>query len=195
MKAYHGDDRRTFLGFDPGARLAGLRGRGARGEAAVLRRHDFGFCGLVRLGVASSQSSERLVIWRSIWAVFAGVLLIIVVTTIVDVVLHAVGASSNGQRLTDSLAMLATAYRVVITVRRRLADREAPRRLIPMRHALILGAVGTVLGLAGLIKTWNPRSRPALVSIALVVIAIPQCWLGGKLYERRAAAKAQGLVA
>jgi hypothetical protein len=134
------------------------------------------------------------VIWRSIWAVFAGVLLIIVVTTIVDVVLHAVGVFQWGQRLTDSLAMLATAYRVVITVAGAwLTAKLAPSN--PMRHALILGAVGTVLGLAGLIKTWNLGLAPHWYPIALVVLAIPQCWLGGKLYERRAAAKAQGLVA
>jgi hypothetical protein len=131
-------------------------------------------------------------IWKSVWAVFAGVLFIIGVTTIVDVVLHKIGIFD--QRLTDSLALLATAYRVVITVVGAwLTAKLAPSN--PMRHALILGAVGIVFGLAGLIKTWNLGLGPHWYPIALVVLAIPQCWLGGKLYERRAAAKAQGVVA
>ncbi len=54
---------------------------------------------------------------RSVWAVVAGILFVIVVTTLVDVVLHLSGVYPPvGQPLTDALAVLATAYRVVIGV-------------------------------------------------------------------------------
>ena len=46
---------------------------------------------------------------KSIWAVFAGLLVIIVVTTLVDIVLHATGVfPPMGQPIGDALALLAT---------------------------------------------------------------------------------------
>jgi hypothetical protein len=51
-----------------------------------------------------------------------------------------------------------------------------------MKHALILGAIGTVLALAGLLATWNTGLGPRWYPVALVVLSIPQCWAGAKLY-------------
>lgn len=121
---------------------------------------------------------------KSTWAVVAGVLFIIIVTTLVDILLHVTGVfPPTDQPLDDRLAALATAYRVVISVSGAwLTARIAPRR--PMRHALILGAVGVVLGLIGAIVTWNMGLGPRWYPIALVVLAMPQCWAGGWLYER-----------
>lgn len=119
---------------------------------------------------------------KSIWAVVAGVLFIIAVTTLVDVVLHAVGVyPPMNQRLSDNLAVLATAYRIVISIGGAwLTARLAPGK--PMKHALILGVVGTVLGLVGVVATWNAGLGPRWYPILLAVLAIPQCWLGGKLF-------------
>jgi hypothetical protein len=126
--------------------------------------------------------------WKSIWAVVAGVLVIVIGSTVVDIVLHLVGVyPAMTVPLTDALAALATAYRVVISVSGAwLTARLAPSQ--PMKHALILGAVGTVLGLAGLVATWNKALGPHWYPIALVVLAVPQCWLGGWLHVRRAGA-------
>ena len=123
--------------------------------------------------------------WKSIWAVVAGVLVIIGVTTVVDIVLHAAGVfPPMEQPIDDKLALLATSYRVVISVAGAwLTARLAPAN--PMKHALILGAVGVVLGLVGLVVTWNLELGPRWYPIALVVLAIPQCWLGGKIFEAR----------
>ena len=119
---------------------------------------------------------------RSIWAVVAGVLFIIVVTTLVDIVLHATGVyPPMGQPLNDALALLATLYRIVISVGGAwLTARLAPDK--PMKHAMILGVVGTVLGLVGVVATWNLGLGPRWYAIALAVLAIPQCWAGGKIY-------------
>jgi hypothetical protein len=57
-----------------------------------------------------------------------------------------------------------------------------------MKHALILGVVGVVLGVAGLLATWNRGMGPHWYPIALVVLAIPQCWAGGKIFEARSGA-------
>ena len=121
--------------------------------------------------------------WKSTWAVIAGVLFIIVVTTLVDVALHAAGVYPPwDQPIDDKLALLATAYRIVISIAGALLTaRLAPGK--PMKHALILGAVGTVLGLVGLAATWNAGLGPKWYPVALVVLAIPQCWAGGRIYE------------
>jgi hypothetical protein len=119
---------------------------------------------------------------RSVGAVAAGLIFIIVVTTLVDVVLHAAGVYARNQPLTNGLSVLATAYRIVISVVGAwLTARLAPQN--PMKHALILGVVGTVLGLVGVVATWNAGMGPRWYPIALTLLAIPQCWAGGKLYE------------
>jgi hypothetical protein len=120
---------------------------------------------------------------RSVWAVVAGLLVIIVVTTLVDIALHVAGVyPPTGQPIDDALAVLATAYRIVISVGGAwLTARLAPQR--PMKHALILGFVGTILGLVGAVATWNMGLGPRWYPIALTVLAIPQCWVGGKVYE------------
>jgi hypothetical protein len=122
--------------------------------------------------------------WKSVWAVVAGILFVIVVTTMIDIVLHVAGIYSTKERLTNPLALLATSYRIVIGIAGGyLTARLAPDR--PMRHVMILGVVGVVLGLLGLLATWNLGLGPKWYPIALVLLAIPQCWLGGKLWEMR----------
>ena len=122
---------------------------------------------------------------KSVWAVVAGVLVIIIVTTVLDIALHALGVfPPMDQPLDDKLSLLATSYRIVISIGGAwLTARLAPAN--PMKHALILGLVGTVLGLVGVVATWNRGLGPRWYPIALAVLAIPQCWVGGKLYEMR----------
>lgn len=113
----------------------------------------------------------------------AGVLFIIVVTTLVDIVLHATNVfPPMDQPIDDALALLATAYRIIISIGGAwLTARLAPDK--PMKHAMILGCVGVVLGLVGVVATWNLGLGPRWYSIALAVLAIPQCWAGGKIFE------------
>jgi len=120
---------------------------------------------------------------KSLWAVAAGVLVILIVTTLVDIVLHGAGVfPPMNQPIDDTLALLATSYRIVISIGGAwLTARLAPDK--PMKHALILGLVGMVLGLVGVVTTWNLGLGPRWYSIALVVLAMPQCWAGGRIYE------------
>lgn len=121
---------------------------------------------------------------KSVWALAAGVVFILVVTTLVDLALHAAKVYPGwGQPLDDRLSLIATSYRVVIGVAGAwLTARLAPGQ--PMRHAMILGYVGTVLGLIGVLGTWDKGLGPRWYPIALMALAIPQSWLGGKLLER-----------
>ena len=126
---------------------------------------------------------------RSILAVVVGVVFIIVVTTLVDIALHLTGIyPPMNQPLNDSLALLATGYRIIISIAGAwLTARLSPDK--PMKHAMALGYVGTVLGLIGLAATWGKGLAPDWYPIALVVLAIPQCWAGGRLYELLSAKK------
>ena len=121
---------------------------------------------------------------KSIGAVIAGVLFTVVVTTLVDLLLHAVSIFPPAdQPLSDSLALLATSYRIVISIAGAwLTALLAPHK--PMKHAIVLGVVGTILGVAGAVATWNLGMGPKWYSVALAVLAIPQCWVGGLLYEK-----------
>jgi hypothetical protein len=120
--------------------------------------------------------------WKTIGAVFAGLLFVIVVTTLVDIVLHLTGAYGPwDQPLSNADAVLATSYRVVISVIGGwLTARLAPDR--PMDHAMVLGIIGTFLGLLGVVSTWNMGMGPHWYPITLMVLAIPQSWLGGRLF-------------
>lgn len=122
---------------------------------------------------------------KSIWAVVAGLLVTIAGTILVDIVLHAAGVFPPTDRpITDALALLATSYRIAIGICGAwLTARLAPAR--PMSHALILGYLGAALALVGVVVTWNLGLGPRWYPIALVVLAIPQSWVGGRIHELR----------
>jgi hypothetical protein len=124
---------------------------------------------------------------KSVWAVVAGVLVVIVVTTVVDIVLHIAGVFPPiDQPIGNRLSLLALSYRIVISIGAAwLTARLAPAN--PMKHAMILGYAGVVLGLVGVIATWNLSLGPRWYPISLAVLAIPQSWAGGKIYEMRSA--------
>jgi hypothetical protein len=122
---------------------------------------------------------------KSLVALAAGVVVVFVVTTLVDVVLHAVGVYPPlDQPIDNRLALLATTYRVVIGVYAAwLTARIAPNR--PMKHAMILGAIGVALGLVGVVTTWNSGLGPRWYPVLLVALAIPQSWAGARIALRR----------
>jgi hypothetical protein len=127
---------------------------------------------------------------KSISTVVIGVLFVIIASTVVDVILHKAGVYPPlNTPMDDSLSLLALSYRIVISIYAGyLTARLAPDR--PVQHALYLGYVGTVLGLIGVVGTWNMGMGPHWYPIALAVLAIPQCWLGGKIAEKKLATAA-----
>jgi hypothetical protein len=52
-----------------------------------------------------------------------------------------------------------------------------------MQHALVGGVVGLAVSILGAAVTWNkgPAFGPHWYPLALVVLALPQAWVGGKL--------------
>ena len=125
--------------------------------------------------------------WQSIGAVVAGAVAGIVVTLATDAVLHKAGVfPPTGQPAGDGSLALATLYRTIYGVGGAyLTARFAPSR--PMLHVMILGVLGLTASLAGAIATWNKMEiyGPHWYPVALVVLAMPQSWLGGWLRERQ----------
>jgi len=122
---------------------------------------------------------------QSVWAVVAGILFVIVVTTFIDIVLHAVGVFPPlGDPIDDRLSLIATSYRAVIGIAAGyLTAKLAPSN--PMKHAMILGIIGTVLGTLGVVASWGSKLGPAWYPIAVAALAIPQSWIGVKLYQMK----------
>jgi hypothetical protein len=119
-------------------------------------------------------------------AVFLGFLTVVVLSVGTDQVLHVLGVYPPwGQTMFDpGLNLLALAYRITFTVAGGyVAASVAPANA--MRHALILGIIGTAAGLAGAIITIPMHMGPAWYPIALVVTALPCSWLGGTLFVKR----------
>jgi hypothetical protein len=78
---------------------------------------------------------------------------------------------------------LALAYRTVFGVAGGwITGKLAPGR--PIAHAVVLGVVGGCAALAGVIAMWGVGQH--WYPIALVVLALPECWLGGRLAVRGA---------
>jgi hypothetical protein len=144
---------------------------------------------LSELGIMMSETKPSSSVLRSIVAVVAGFLVTAVLSLGTDVVLHATGIYPPWmQPMSDSLFVLATSYRLVFTVLGGyITARLAPAS--PVRHSLILGAIGFLAASAGLAATWNagPELGPRWYPILLVVTAIPCCWLGGKIRESQIA--------
>jgi hypothetical protein len=118
---------------------------------------------------------------RSVGAVLAGLFTIFAITTATDVALHATSVFPPvGQAMSDALFGLPTAYRVVYGVLGcYVAARVAPQR--PLRHALALGAIGLLLSTLGAVLMWD--AGPAWYPLAIIAIALPCAWLGGKWRE------------
>jgi hypothetical protein len=128
--------------------------------------------------MAADRADNRPLV-RSAGAIAAGFFAAALITTLVDVVLHATGVFPPWeQRMSEPLFALAAAYRVVFnTAGCFVTARLAPNR--PLQHALVIGVVGTVLGTAGAIAMWD--KGPPWYSLANIFMALPCAWVGGKL--------------
>ncbi len=127
--------------------------------------------------MSETQRPRRVL--RRIGAVLAGLIAIFVLSTATDMALHATGVFPPwSERMSDALFLLALAYRIVYGVAGcYVTARLAPDR--PMQHALALGAVGVVFSTAGAVAMWD--AGPAWYSLAVIAIAMPCAWVGGKL--------------
>lgn len=122
-------------------------------------------------------------IGRSVLSVFAGFVVVVVLSLLTDVALYKAGlAPPVGQRMSDSMLLVASIYRTTYAVvGSYITARLAPYE--PMVHALIGGFIGLVLSIVGVVVSWNHVATmgPRWYPISLVITALPAAWLGGKL--------------
>jgi peptidoglycan/LPS O-acetylase OafA/YrhL len=135
---------------------------------------------------AIQPSGSRKVL-RRLGAVLAGLVLVVILDTAIDVVMHATGIYPPWfQPMRTSLWLVAIGYRMIDgTIGGYVAARLAPDR--PVVHALALGSIGFVLSIAGVLATLNkgPEFGPKWYPLALVVVSLPCALLGGFLRARQ----------
>ena len=123
---------------------------------------------------------------RSVWAIVAGMLVVILLSLCTDTVLHATGIYQPWfQPMSTGLWVLATAYRIVYSILGAyVAVRLAPGR--PMWHAMVFGIVGALLGAMGAASTWNngPEYGPKWFSLGLIAISLPCAWAGAVMQTK-----------
>ncbi|HWM25169.1 MAG TPA: hypothetical protein VNP98_10115 [Chthoniobacterales bacterium] len=122
---------------------------------------------------------------KGIGAVLAGMIFIVLSHTGTDFLLEKLGIFTPPDQgfHTTWMVVTATIYRSLFTVAGGyITAALAPNR--PMFYATILGLIGIVAGTAGAIVTIPMGIAPAWYPIALVVLALPCTWLGGKLKSK-----------
>jgi len=131
------------------------------------------------------EPEQKRRVGRSILAVLAGFIVVVIITLATDEVLHLAGVYPPwGQPVPDGPLLLATAYRTIFGILGSyITARLAPYR--PMLHALVGGAIGMALATAGAAATWNagPAFGAHWYPVALVLTALPTAWAGGRLRE------------
>jgi hypothetical protein len=128
----------------------------------------------------STQSQPGL---RRAGAVLAGLATVVVLSTAVDLFMHASGIfPAMGQPMPPALWWLAVAYRAAFTLLGGwIAARLSPGQ--PMRAVWILTGAGCVLGLMGVgVALSKPELGPLWYAWAVALTGPPASWLGGRLY-------------
>ncbi len=120
---------------------------------------------------------------RSVLAVIAGIVVGAALSLGADEILHLTRVYPPwGERMSDALFGVATAYRIVFSVvGSYVMARLAPYR--PMLHAMIGGAIGLAVSVAGAAVTWNRDIGPHWYPVAIAAIALPCAWVGGTIRE------------
>lgn len=119
-------------------------------------------------------------ILKSIGAVVAGFITVVILSIGTDTVLEKLGIFPpiNAAPFTTSLLVIAFLYRSAYTVLGGYVTAAlAPER--PMKLVWILAGLGTVGGALGIVVGWNLSDH--WYPIAIFLSAIPCTWLGGKL--------------
>jgi hypothetical protein len=131
--------------------------------------------------IAENRVQNRRV-GRSIVALIAGFAVNIVLTLGTDAWLSVMGIlpALGQQPMNHAQSVLATVYRTLYSViSSYVVARLAPYR--PMEHALTGAGIGMALATIGAIATWHRGLGPHWYPLALIVLALPTGWLGGKL--------------
>lgn len=122
---------------------------------------------------------------KSIGAVIAGFIIVFILSVVTDIILEKTGffpPQSQPGTYVWWMLLIALIYRSVYSVIGfYLTGLLAPNR--PMRHAIILGGIGTVFATLGVMANWDKGAH--WYPILLVLVTLPCAWVGGKLAEMK----------
>ena len=127
-------------------------------------------------------------IGRSILAIVAGLLVVVVPSLATDQLLHVLNVYPPwGQPMYDTGDnLLALSYRLVYTVLGYyVTARLAP--YLPLRHLWILAGIGLAFGIVGAASTIPMKLGPAWYPIAIAATALPCAWIAAAIYRARRA--------
>lgn len=129
---------------------------------------------------ATNTQPHRL--GQSVWAIVAGFLFVVIFSLVTDTTFRKLGFFPPlAEYSSDKPLLLAAAYRVIFgIIDSYITARLAPHG--PMGHALIGGSIGIVLATLGAAVTWKRNLGPHWYPVVLIVFALPQSWLGAKLF-------------
>ncbi len=126
-------------------------------------------------------------ILKSIGAVVAGFVLVVALALGTDMLLVLAGLfpdMKHPELYSDGQYAVITLYTALYSaVGAYVTAWLAPSR--PMTHALVLGVLGTLSSGLGAVANWHLAAGHEWYPIALIVIALPSCWLGGWFFVKR----------
>ena len=118
---------------------------------------------------------------KSIGAILAGFITVFILSIGTDAALETLGVFPPAREpgaYTTWMLLLALIYRSIYSVAGfYLAGILAPNR--PMRHAIILGIIGTAFATLGAAANWDKSAN--WYPVLLVLVTLPCAWLGGRL--------------
>ena len=119
-------------------------------------------------------------ILKSIGAVLAGFLFVVILSIVTDMILIKTGLMRQPFDLNPSwLIVLVIMYRSLYAIMGSyLTARLAPGK--PMRLVMIGGVIGFAISIIGSIAMWD--KPPHWYGIALIITTLPCAWLGGKIF-------------
>lgn len=122
-----------------------------------------------------------MTILKSIGAGLTGIVVGAGLSFATDALFEKLGLIPHGNLNTDAWRIvLVLAYRTLYNVLGAyITAKLAPN--FPMRHALALGALGTLISIGGALATANMNLGPGWYAWTLAVLTLPAAWLGGIL--------------
>ncbi len=120
-------------------------------------------------------------ILKNIGACFVGILVGVVLSLTTDQILQATGILPKdnlwvGVGLIIFVLFYRTIYNIIGSY---IVARLAPNH--PMRHAIIVGSIGTLVCILGAITSNSMNLGPAWYAWTLAVLSLPSSWVGGKI--------------
>ncbi len=120
-------------------------------------------------------------ILKSIGAVVAGFVIVVILSTATDFLVESVGIfppATQPQDYVTWMYALALAYRLAITVLAGYVTAKlSPDR--PMLHVYILAGIGFVMGSLGAIVNWDLAGDAIWYPVMLAILSPFAVWLGG----------------